>query len=79
MTKRAFDKIAAGLNDAIAYANGDAGRARAARPVLASVHEAASALHGIGLVDDMAMCEFDALCLAPTGRPRARRGRGGHA
>lgn len=33
MTKRAFDKIAAGLNDAIAYANGDTSRARVHEPV----------------------------------------------
>ena len=33
MTKSAFEKIAAGLNDAIAYANGDATRARAFEPV----------------------------------------------
>lgn len=33
MTKAAFDKIAAGLNDAIAYANGDASRAQVHEPV----------------------------------------------
>jgi hypothetical protein len=32
MSKRAFDKIAAGLEDAIAYAGGDASRGRARRP-----------------------------------------------
>ena len=31
--KSAFDKIAAGLNDAIAFAEGDEQRARVARPV----------------------------------------------
>jgi putative transcriptional regulator len=39
--KSAFDKIAAGLNDAIAYANGETGRARVAAPVdVAAVREA---------------------------------------
>ena len=33
MTKKAFDKIAAGLEDAIAYAGGDAGRGRVAAPL----------------------------------------------
>lgn len=33
MTKTAFDKIAAGLDDAIAYATGDASRGRIASPV----------------------------------------------
>lgn len=33
MTKRAFDKIAAGLNDAIAFAGGDRSRAKVVRPV----------------------------------------------
>lgn len=33
MTKHAFDKIAAGLEDAIAYAQGDAARAHVAAPV----------------------------------------------
>jgi putative transcriptional regulator len=33
MTIRAFDKIAAGLEDAIAYVQGDASRARLAEPV----------------------------------------------
>ncbi len=33
MTKTAFDKIAAGLEDAIAYTAGDASRARIASPV----------------------------------------------
>lgn len=33
MTKTAFDKIAAGLNDAIAFAKGDESRARVAKPV----------------------------------------------
>ena len=33
MTKSAFDKIAAGLEDAIAYQAGDTARAREARPV----------------------------------------------
>jgi putative transcriptional regulator len=33
MTKSAFDKIAAGLEDAIAYAQGDATRGRIASPV----------------------------------------------
>ena len=31
--KSAFDKIAAGLNDAIAYTNGDERRARVVRPI----------------------------------------------
>jgi putative transcriptional regulator len=31
--KRAFDKIAAGLEDAIAYAEGDSSRGREAKPV----------------------------------------------
>ena len=31
--KSTFDKIAAGLNDAIAYTNGDTGRGRVARPI----------------------------------------------
>lgn len=31
--KRAFDKIAEGMNDAIAFARGDASRGREARPV----------------------------------------------
>lgn len=31
--KRAFDKIAAGLDDAIAYAEGDTSRGREAKPV----------------------------------------------
>ena len=33
MTKSAFDKIAGGLEDAIAYARGDASRARVATPI----------------------------------------------
>lgn len=33
MSKKAFDKIAAGLNDAIAYAKGDEGRGRVAAPM----------------------------------------------
>lgn len=33
MTKSAFDKIAAGLEDALAYQAGDATRAKEARPV----------------------------------------------
>ena len=33
MSKTAFDKIAAGLDDAIAYAGGDESRARVAQPV----------------------------------------------
>jgi putative transcriptional regulator len=33
MSKRAFDKIAAGLEDAIAFAGGDASRGRARDPV----------------------------------------------
>lgn len=33
MTKSAFDKIAAGLEDAIAYAEGDTGRGRIAAPM----------------------------------------------
>ncbi|HWJ69140.1 MAG TPA: transcriptional regulator [Sphingobium sp.] len=33
MTKTAFDKIAAGLTDAIAYAKGDATQARVAAPL----------------------------------------------
>lgn len=33
MTKSTFDKIAAGLNDAIAFAGGDASRARVASPL----------------------------------------------
>lgn len=33
MTRSAFDKIAAGLEDAIAYAGGDSGRARVAVPI----------------------------------------------
>lgn len=33
MTKSAFNKIAAGLEDAIAYMEGDTGRAKAASPV----------------------------------------------
>lgn len=33
MTKRAFDKIAAGLEDAIAYVEGDASRGRVAAPL----------------------------------------------
>lgn len=33
MTKSAFDKIAAGLEDAIAYAQGDGNRARVAAPI----------------------------------------------
>jgi putative transcriptional regulator len=31
--KSAFDKIAAGLGDAIAHANGETGRARVAAPI----------------------------------------------
>ncbi|HEY0446701.1 MAG TPA: helix-turn-helix domain-containing protein [Allosphingosinicella sp.] len=31
--KRAFDKIAAGLNDAIAYAEGDTARGRETKPI----------------------------------------------
>lgn len=33
--------------------------------ILASVHEAATGLHKIGLVDKATMREFDALCLTP--------------
>jgi putative transcriptional regulator len=36
---------------------------RADSPILASVHEAASDLHKLGLVDKATMREFDALCL----------------
>ena len=42
MTKTAFDKIAAGLNDAIAYAGGDVARARVAEPLdVRSIRQAA--------------------------------------
>lgn len=38
---------------------------RAASPVLASVHEAVSGLHRLGLTNRATMREFDALCLTP--------------
>jgi putative transcriptional regulator len=38
---------------------------RAGSSILASVHEAATDLHRLGLVDKATMREFDALCLTP--------------
>lgn len=35
------------------------------KSILDSVHDGAKDLHEIGLVDDMTMREFDALCLPP--------------
>ena len=42
-----------------------AGKKMARSPVLASVHDTATGLHEVGLVDKATMREFDALCLAP--------------
>lgn len=33
--------------------------------ILATVHETAAGLHGIGIIDKSTMREFDALCLTP--------------
>lgn len=38
---------------------------RSGSPILTSVHEAATDLHKLGLVDKATMREFDALCLTP--------------
>lgn len=38
---------------------------RTSSPILASVHETVSGLHGLGLASRATMREFDALCLTP--------------
>lgn len=45
---------------------------RTESPILASVHEAASGPHRIGLVDEPAIRKFDTLCLTPH-EPLAKR------
>lgn len=44
-------------------------RRKAENAILASVHETAIGLHGIGLVDKSRMREFEALCLVPIEPP----------
>lgn len=40
-------------------------RSKTESSILASVHETAAGLHGVGLIDKATMREFDALCLSP--------------